>query len=74
MVPVAMPGMAEGRVWRQVVCHTVAPSARDPWRISVRHGAHGLAGGDDDDGQDQQRQGDGAAEDDAGLAGSPSGP
>ena len=28
MVPVAMPGIADGRVWRQVVCQTVAPRAR----------------------------------------------
>ena len=34
MVPVAMPGMAEGKVWRQVVCQIVAPSASDPCRIS----------------------------------------
>ena len=34
MVPVAIPGIADGSVWRQVVCHTVAPSASEPWRIS----------------------------------------
>ena len=67
IVPVAMPGTAEGRVCRQVVCHAVAPSASEPSRISSRHRAHRLAGGDDDDRQDQQRQRDRPAEDDAGL-------
>ena len=65
IVPVAMPGIAEGRVWRQVVCHWVAPSASEPKRMSFGDGAQCLAGGDDDDRQDQQRQRDRAAEDDA---------
>ena len=56
MVPVAMPGTADGSVCRQVVCQTVAPSASEPYRISLGHRAHGLAGGDDDDRQDQQGQ------------------
>ena len=30
----AMPGMAEGSVCRQVVCHGVAPRASEPNRIS----------------------------------------
>ena len=34
MVPVAMPGIEDGRVCRHVVCQSVAPSAREPNRIS----------------------------------------
>ena len=34
IVPVAMPGIAEGRVCRHVVCQTVAPRASEPSRIS----------------------------------------
>ncbi len=30
----AMPGIAAGSTWRQVVCHRVAPSASEPNRIS----------------------------------------
>ena len=51
IVPVAMPGMEEGSVWRHVVCSWVAPSAREPNRMSFGHGPDGLPGGDDDDGR-----------------------
>ena len=33
ITPVAMPGIAAGRTWRQIVCHWVAPSAIEPSRI-----------------------------------------
>ena len=33
ITPVAMPGIAAGRTWRQIVCHWVAPRAIEPSRI-----------------------------------------
>ena len=64
MVPVAMPGTADGRVCRHVVCHARGAQRQRGVADLDRHGPDRLAGGDDDDRQDQQRQGDRAAEHD----------
>ena len=33
ITPVAIPGIEAGSTWRRIVCHLVAPSASEPWRI-----------------------------------------
>ena len=56
IVPVRMPGRAEGRTWSRVTCHLVAPERHRRLAERGRHRPERLLGRDHDHRQDQEAQ------------------
>ena len=63
MVPVRIPGAAEGRTWLLMTSHRVAPTPKPASRMLSRHRPQRLGGGDDHDRQHQCRHGDAGRDD-----------